>query len=279
VLQRPAETTHSFWTISLIDLLPNGETRQFVTEAEKFYNEGKYYLCLIECRKAIYTEIESSYVIDVFTAGENSWFAGAMCKAPDFTKSKSYVDEHVSDPFDYVQLDHGRVDAELLRDGIEPAVFWNIWRLTPPVYRPSYSLRLDDAQFAVKHDLERYDEEAAEPSAAYVLEHTIDILLKNVKTRSSFLKMEAGTNYMSKPKDGKPFKVYKKADKNSEVVGEVPGMAKLVTLKYRTPGLHGGSFWSVAFMDGLENDVGPGVDVTFSGYADENDLDLEWSSD
>jgi hypothetical protein len=46
----------------------------------------------------------------------------------------------------------------------------------------------------VKQDLERYDEEAAEPSAAYVLEHTIDILLKKAKTRSSFLKMEADTN-------------------------------------------------------------------------------------
>jgi hypothetical protein len=48
---------------------------------------------------------------------------------------KRYIDEYVRDPFDYVQLDHSRVDAELLRDGIEPAVFWNIWRLTPPVYR------------------------------------------------------------------------------------------------------------------------------------------------
>jgi hypothetical protein len=144
----------SFWTISLIDLLPEGETRQFVTEAEKFYNEGKYYECLIECRKAIYSEIESSYVIDFFADGESSWFAAAMCKAPDYTKSKRYVDENVRDPFDYVHLDHGRVDAELLRDGIEPAVFWNIWRLTPPVYRPSYSLRLDDPRFAVKHDLD-----------------------------------------------------------------------------------------------------------------------------
>jgi hypothetical protein len=27
-------------------------------------------------------------------------------------------------------------------------------------------------------------------------------------------------------------------------------------------------------MDGLENGVGPGVDVAFSGYANEDDLDL-----
>jgi hypothetical protein len=128
--------------------------------------------------------------------------------------------------------------------------------------------------FAVKHDLERYDEDAAEPSAAYVLEHSIDILLKKAKTRSSFLKMEAHTNYMSKPKNGQPFKVYRKADRNSEVVGEVPGTAEWLTLKYRTPGLQSGHFWLVTFMDGLENGVGPGVDVAFSGYADENDLDF-----
>jgi hypothetical protein len=69
--------------------------------------------------------------------------------------------------------------------------------------------------------------------------------------------------------------VYRKADKNSEVVGEVPGTAELVGLKYRTPGLEGGQFWRVSYMGGLEDGVGPGVDVAFSGYADENDLDLD----
>ena len=267
--------SHAFWTISLIDLLPEGETRHFVSQAEKFYNEQEYYNCLVECRKAIYVEIESSYVIDSFVVGESSLFAAALCKAPERTKNRRYIDEYVRDPFDYVQLDHSRVDAELLRDGIEPAVFWNIWRLTPSVYRTRLVFGREHREFAVKDDLERYDEDAAEPSAAYVLEHTIDILLKKAKTRSSFLKMEADTNYTSKPKNGQPFKVYRKADKNSEVVGEVPGTAKWLTLKYRTPGLQGGHFWRVSFMDGLENGVGPGVDVAFSGYADENDLDFD----
>jgi hypothetical protein len=79
----------SFWTISLIDLLPESETRQFVTEADKFYSQGEYYSCLIECRKAIYSEIESSYVIDFFVDGENSWFAAAMCKAPRFYEEQA----------------------------------------------------------------------------------------------------------------------------------------------------------------------------------------------
>jgi len=192
------------------------------------------------------------------------------------TKNKRFIDENVRDPFDYVRLDHSRVDAELLRDGIEPELFWNIWRLAPSVYR-SHSVfqRQDQGQFSVKHDLERYDEDAAEPNAAYVLEHTIDILLKKAKTRSSFRTMEADTNYVSKPKNGKSFKVYRKADKDSEVVGEVPGTAQMVGLKYWTPGLKDGFFWRVTYMDGLEDGVGPGVDIAFSGYADENDLDLD----
>src|SRR5258705_8069717 len=104
--------------------------------------------------------------------------------------------------------------------------------------------------------------------------HTIDILLKKAKTRSSFRTMEADTNYVSKPKNGKSFKVYRKADKDSEVVGEVPGTAQIVRLKYWTPGLKDGFFWRVTYIDGLEDGVGPGVDIAFSGYADENDLDL-----
>ncbi|PDT62570.1 hypothetical protein CO678_09030 [Bradyrhizobium diazoefficiens] len=265
---------NSFWTISLIDLLPMGETRQFVSAAEKYFNEREYHKCLVECRKAIFVEIEQDYVIDQFAYGDTNILIAAMCKAPSHTKNKRFIDENVRDPFDYIRLDHSRVDAELLRDGIEPEIFWNIWRLTPSVYRAqSIFMGGEPSLFSIKHDLERYDEDAAEPNAAYVLEHTIDILLKKAKTRSSFRKMEADTNFVSKPKNGKAFKVYRKADKGSEVVGEVPGTAERVMLKYWTPGLKDGFFWRVSYMDGLEGGMGPGVDIVFSGYADENDLD------
>jgi hypothetical protein len=265
----------SFWTISLIDLLPIGEPRQFVTAAESFYNDREFHKCLVECRKAIYVEIEKDYVIDQFLHGDNM-FAAAMCKAPSHTKNKQFIDENVRDPFDYVRLDHSRVEAELLRDGVEPAIFWNIWRLTPSVYRAHSAFqREDQGHFTVKHDLERYDEDAAEPSAAYVLEHTIDILLKKAKTRGSFRSMEADTNYSSRPKNGKSFKAYRKADKDSEVVGEVPGTAQFVGLKYWTPGLKEGFFWRIMYVDAIAHGGGPGVNIMFEGYADENDLDLE----
>jgi hypothetical protein len=197
-------------------------------------------------------------------------FARALCKAPGYTKNKQFIDEHVREPFDYVRLNHDRVDAELLRDGLEPAVFWNIWRLTSSVYRKTGG----GGEWMVMEGLEKYDEATAEQNAGYVLEHTIDILLKLAKKRSMFLKMEADAAFMSKPKNGQPFKVYRKADKNSEVVGEVPGTAGLVSIKYRTPGLEQGIFWRVTYIGDLENGVGPGVDVAFSGYADEDDLDV-----
>jgi hypothetical protein len=259
----------AFWTVSLIDLLPDGETWRCVTAAEEFYQKGQYRGCLVECRKAIFIEVEHSYVIDSFKDGEGHIFVQAVCKAPQYTRSKQFIEEYVHDPFDYVRLDHDRVDAELLRDGIQPEVFWNIWRLTPAVYR-----NWQGRTWMVKEDLEIYDEAMAEQSAGYVLEQTIDILLKKAKTRSSFLKMEADINYVSQPKNGQSFKVYRKADKNSDVVGEVPGTAERVWVKYRTPGLVEGFFWRISFMDGLEDGVGPGVDVAFVGYADENDLAL-----
>jgi hypothetical protein len=77
----------SFWIISLIELLPDGETRLCVTEAEKFYHEGQYHRCLVECRKVIYIEIEQHYVIDMFAHGEANLFAQAICKAPTHTKN------------------------------------------------------------------------------------------------------------------------------------------------------------------------------------------------
>jgi hypothetical protein len=209
----------SFWTVSLVELLPNSEARGYVTEAEKFYHSQQYHQCLVECRKAIYVEIEDEYVIESFKSGENALWQ-AICKAPQYTRSKQFIEEHVKDPFDYVRLDRDRVDADLLRDGIQPAVFWNIWRLTPAVYG---KIQDHARRWMVKEDL-KYVEESAEQSTGYVLEHTIDILLKKAKTRSSFLNVEAETNYMSKPKNGQSFKVYRKADKNSEVVGRYRAM-------------------------------------------------------
>jgi hypothetical protein len=49
-----------FWTVSLIELLPDGEGRQCVTDAEQFYQGGRYRECLVECRKAIYIETSTT---------------------------------------------------------------------------------------------------------------------------------------------------------------------------------------------------------------------------
>ena len=47
------------------------------------------------------------------------------------------------------------------------------------------------------------------------------------------------------------------------MVGEVPGTAELVGLKYRTPWLERGQFWRVSYIGGLQDGVGPGVDAFF----------------
>ena len=250
----------SFWTVSLIDLLPDGEKRTFIVEAERHYQAKEYQKCLAECRKVIYEVIERRYVIDAFAHGE-SLLGQSLCQAPSYAKNKRFIDENVKDPFDYVLLDPDRVDAELVRDGIDPRVFWNIWRLTPDVYRKPYG-----GEFLIKDDLERYDEATAEQNAAYVLEHTIDILLRMERIGRSHRSMVADTLYVSQPKNGRSLNVYRKADTHSEIVGEVPGTAN-VSLRYRTPGLEDGYFWRVMYTED-EN-------IVFMGYASEDDLDLD----
>ncbi len=54
--------------------------------------------------------------------------------APWFARNRRYVEENVGDPSDYVVLDHDDVEKTILRAGISPTDFWNVWRLTPGLF-------------------------------------------------------------------------------------------------------------------------------------------------
>jgi hypothetical protein len=120
-----------FWSISLVDLLEDEEIRDLLVGAQSAFDKGAYWECLVECRKVIFLRFEWHYDISEFKdeAAAANFFAAAFCHAPAYAKDKRYIDENVRNPFDYIVLDHSRLDGELVKEGLDPGVFWNIWRL------------------------------------------------------------------------------------------------------------------------------------------------------
>jgi hypothetical protein len=251
-----------FWTISLIQLLEDNESKTLASEAEQLFEQRDYLACLIACRKIIFLQIEEDYVIEQFAhsePGENS-FGFAICKASAYCKNRQYIDQYVKDPFDYIQLDHDRVDAGLMKEGIDPNVFWNIWRLTPSTYRRYQQ------PWLVKSEPLKFEDDTAEQSAAYVLENTVDLLLRRQNRSRSFRKMEAPNSFVAGLKM-RATKVFEKASGNSKIVGEIPADVPEVRVRFGTPALDGeGYFWRVMYNDG--------DDEYLVGFVDQEDLIL-----
>lgn len=128
----------SFSTISLIDLLRDGQPKELLKAAEHAFESGDFEGCLVGCRKAVFVRIESDYNAAPFHTDEQPTPLLAAVlgrKVPFFARDKKYLDENVRDATDYIMFDHESVEMELLKSGMDSVSFWNIWRLTPEVYR------------------------------------------------------------------------------------------------------------------------------------------------
>ncbi len=239
-----------FWTVSLIDLVNDGEAKTLLLEAEREFNEGNYAASLIEVRKAFFLSFEKAYDIKDFEEGgtDDPMFNALMSwgnKSPYWARNKKHIKEHVNDPLDYIQLDHARVDSDLVKDGIDPTTFWNVWRLTPAVYRHKNS----DA-WAIKYEPKKTDTDGARERAAYALESTIDILITLTLRQRSLKWIDSNTDWIINLKPGAK-KLYKKADRTSEVSAAIPDNVNQLSVDYSTPGLQGdGNYWHVShFQD------------------------------
>jgi hypothetical protein len=140
-----------FWTISLVDLLDEDEAKAFLQAAEAAHRAKKYSECLIECRKAFFVTFEKAYDTQVDLRGS---FGILGSRAPYYAREKNDIEKRVSDHFDYIVLDHAQVDRDLMREGIDHTAFWNVWRLTPSVYRYEKT-----DPWRVKHDPRLVDDE------------------------------------------------------------------------------------------------------------------------
>jgi len=230
----------NFATISTVDLLEDGETKNLLLEAKDQLNKKEYANCSITCRKAIYLEIERHYDISGYNTEEppRGFLSGIMSDAPYFARNKKYIEENVSCPTDFIVFDHSHLDQRLLKLSVNNTAFWNIWRLTPEVYKKQ------SGEWVVKHELDKLETESLKENIEYIFNTTVDILFsvhtnkQNIKTKDHlFFKIELKSDEID---------VYEKADKNSKIIGKTPKGLMELDCVYHIEGLNGdGPYWRI----------------------------------
>lgn len=167
-------------------------------------------------------------------------------RAPLYAQNKEYVIKHVSDPTDYIVMDHNELEMELMKSGMDSVSFWNVWRLTPEMYR-----RAVEGEWVVKRDLRKLETEGIKERAEYVLDTTVNLLVAADQKRAG-IRSPGHRNYYVTLR-GERLPVYEKADVNSAVVATTPEGVTELFVDFAVPALNGeGTFWHVAhFGEGL----------------------------
>jgi len=207
-----------FFSISLLSLLPpDRASTSRLRDAEAAMIDGRPQDVLVECRKAFYLEFEASYDVSPWAQPDNlPMFANISCSAPYYAKNPKYIEDNVKDPTDFIVLDHARIRDTLHDHGIDPVLFWNVWRLTPSVYK-----REGRDQWVIRDETAvRLDKQIAE-HAAYVLQKTSEILMQYERARRQ--QRIAGVHHQFVITTGERVNVYGKASLDARVDRTLPG--------------------------------------------------------
>jgi hypothetical protein len=229
-----------FWTVSLISLLDDGEAKSLLQAAETAHRNAEYAQCLTDCRKAFFVTFETYYDTQ---ADLNNSFAIFGSRAPYYARDKEYIKKNVREHFDYIVLDHTQIDRDLVKEGIDHTAFWNVWRLTPQVYR----YKKED-KWRVKHDPRLYEPDALSERSALVLSTMVAILLARQSTTRAARYIKGSTYVDVKAKAGTTF--YEKADKTGAVAGVLPEGKEQVAVSYATQGLNDDEwYWRTMYSE------------------------------
>ena len=220
-----------FSTVSAIDLLEDHESKNVLLEAKTALEAGNFPVCSKECRKALYLEIEWMYDIAKFKEGKPLGLLDGHSYAPYSARNKEYIDKFVKDPTDFIVLDHSNLDQQLLKDGIDPTAFWNLWRLTPEVYLNS------DKTWVVKEDFDKLDNELLADQIEYIFSTTVDVILGLHTARKAVKSRAYGRYHLDLRTDCVP--VFDKADKASTIISTTPPGLIRINADYRVLGLQG----------------------------------------
>lgn len=229
-----------FSTISMVDLIKKGEVAELLTASQAAYDAQEYAQVLISCRKIMFLIFEQSYDAYPFVNGAYGGLLGAIgSKVPYYARDKVYLEKHIKEPTDYVVYDHSTMEMDLLKFGIDSTDYWNVWRLTPEVYRKNLK-----SEWVVKNDFRKLDVDGIKERAEYVLFATTEILLEREKLVSKTRQTEYREFFIYLARDQVP--IYSKASKNSSIVCNSPQGVMQLNVDFSVTGLDDGSiFWHV----------------------------------
>lgn len=210
------------YELFLSDFLKDGETKTFLKTAEQLINDEKYLEALIEIRKAIFVEFEKPYSIHMWKDHEEEKSASPLdtylrggWNVPYWKRNKQWIEENVSDPTEYVQIDPDEWRVEALEFGIHTVELDNLRRLTPAVFRSDA-----DSPWSVKYDASYEANDATKANAKYCLDRATAIVLKKQEHYNTYRSRGKGSLF-DPPSVYIGQRVYKKATTSSEVVHEV----------------------------------------------------------
>ena len=226
--------------ISLINFLEEKESKTYLKNAEDDIKNGKFFSSLLNCRKAIFLEIERNYDIAPFNDEKNSnkGLLGPRCDSPYYAKNKKYIEEKVDEPTEYIVYEHAHLERELIVKGVDVTEFWNVWRLTPKVYKGE-----NDKHWAYTYDPEDFKNQLEE-NAYYVFNSTINVLLAIETNQRLWKGKELGKIHYAVLKSDS-VSVYKKADKKSQVIGKLPDGVKKINIGNKSIGFDGDVYYRV----------------------------------
>jgi len=137
-----------------------------------------------------------------------------------------------------VVLDHSVLDQDLLKYSIDSTSFWNVWRLTPKVWRDSKK------NWYVKRDFEKLENKHIKDKIEYIYSTTIDIIY-SIAIKKSNVKYSDVQKYIVNLVDA-DIPVYKKADRGSEIVATLPKEMVQVDCDFSVVGFNGdGPYWHI----------------------------------
>ena len=232
-----------FEFMSLLDLLPpDRASTAFLTTAYVNFKQGDFSAALVEASKAFFLEFLQNYDVRPWRSKETEpgGLAAFGYQAPQWARSAKYIRENVHDPIDFIVIDHSELDKNVIQMGLDYNVFWNIWRLTPRVYRP---LEDQTAPWAVRDDA--IIDENAKTHAEYVLHHLTEVLLRAERERQKSKVRSWGRAGLVLAKQGIPLR--QKAAADSTNLETIPDGIDKVNGDYQVDSLDSsGKYWHVS---------------------------------
>jgi len=242
--------------IMLLDIIAEGETKKYLKESYTFIEKKEFYEAMVAIRKAIFIEIEQEYSVEGwkdYELGTNESLLKMLLanrggnKASYYAKNKKWIDENVRTPFEYIRLDRETIKLELLEIGANTEEYWNIWRLTPEVYR----FRGTD-EWAVTN--KSYSTSDLESNARYCYDAAVSIVWKKQMHRESAIYHNEHVCEKTKVKAKYKTAVYQKASKNSKVEKEIDAGTILCIEYVVSKGLDGDTRFALVFSLPLNKD-------------------------